>query len=359
MALQLWSPKDLLARLRDDRMDSVPSWFRDKFFGKVHYSSDRDILISELPSAGRKLAPFVLPTEQGKPMVEYKGETMKALTPPYMKPKDTVRIADCRNAVPGEVLGQPMTLQQRYNWRVGQVQDQHVKGIRTHEAYMCARAFIDSQLVIRYQNDQGATFPEVTISFGRAGNQTITLAGPTYWDDSDYPIMDDVQTWSDRMAAAKYGAYPKNMLVGASVAKVFRKNNQIKAEMDQTVRGNDVNVRTGIIRGPTLDLPIVYLGTIGNGIDVWAYRDYVENADGTLVDILDPRDVVLYADGAEGVMAYGAIYNDKAVDGVAQTDIFPTSWKIDDPSATVIMHESSPLPVMIYPNRTLKARVLL
>lgn len=223
---------------------------------------------------------------------------------------------------------------------------------------MSARATIDAKVNIKYQNDQGANYPEVTIDFGRDAGHTITLAGPTYWDDPDYPILDDVDDWATTMALAKYGAYPTIMLCGANVAKVFKKNNQIKREMDNTIRGNDVQMRTGLTNIPTAANPIVSLGTVGNGIDVFAYRDYVEDANGDLIDLLDPDEIVLLAPGFTGVMAYGAIYNDKAMNGVAQTDIFPTSWVENDPPATTIMHESSPLPIPLYPNRSLKAKVL-
>lgn len=357
MNLQLWSPRTLLQRLRDDRMDALPSYFLDTYFTGTYYSSDRDIMVSELPARGRKLAPFVLPTEQGKPMVEYKGETLRAITPPYIKPKDVVRIVDARNPVPEEVLGEPWTLQQRYNWRVGQVQDQHVRGIRMQEIWMAARAFIDGQITVKYQNDQGAAYPEVTIQFGRAANQNVTLVG-SFWDDVDYPILDDVETWANRMSLAKYGAYPTRLIVGASVAPVFKRNKQVLAQMDTTVRGNSVNMQTGITRIPSPSESMIYLGTLGSGIEVWSYRDYVENANGDPVDILDPRDVLLVAPGSEGVKCYGAIYNDKAVGGAAQTDIFPSSWPIDDPSGTAFMHESSPLPYNLFPNRQTKARVL-
>lgn len=354
--LQLWSPKQLLRRMRDDRLDAIPSYFQDNFFKGRHYSEDRDILLSELPAAGRKLAPFVLPTEQGKPIAEFKGQTMKALTPPYIKPKDAVRPEEARSPFPEEVLDGPLTLAQRFNRRVGEIQDQHIRAIRMQIAWMAARATIDGKVTVKYQRDQGAAHPEVTIDFGRAANQTVVLAGPTYWDDVDYPILDDVETWGNRMVAAKYGQAPTVLLVGANVAPLFRRNKQVRAEMDTTVRGNSVNLPTGIqIIGDGL----TRIGDLSGGITVFAYRDYVENANGDMVDILDPDDVLLIAPGNEGVLAYGAIYDVDAMQGGSMAiDIFPKMFKTDDPGELYIMHQSSPLPIPLYPNRTLKATVL-
>jgi hypothetical protein len=357
MALTLWGPKQLLQRLRDDRMDAVPSYFLDTYFKGRFYSEDKDILIRELPAAGRKLAPFVLPTEQGKPIAEFKGETHKALTPPYIKPKDAVRAVDARDPLPDEVWDGPKSLQQRFNWRVGEIQDQHRRAILMRIAYMAAKATTDGKITVRYDRDQGAAFPEVTIDFGRASNQTVVLTGPTYWDDVDYPILDDVELWANRMNQAKYGQAPNVLLVGASVAPLFRKNKQVRAEMDMTVRGNSVNIPTGIqvlnVQGLT------YIGSLSGGIEVWSYRDYVEAPNGDLVDLLDPKDVLLIAPGNEGVVAFGAIYNAKANQaGQVSTDIFPSMWLTDDPSDIFLMHESSPLPIPLFPNRVLKATVL-
>lgn len=354
--LQLWSPKQLLRRMRDDRLDAIPSYFLDNFFKGRHYSEDRDILLNELPAMGRKLAPFVLPTEQGKPIAEFKGQTMKALTPPYIKPKDAVRPEEARSPFPEEVLDGPLTLAQRFNRRVGEIQDQHIRAIKMQIAWMAARATIDGKLTIKYQRDQGAAHPEVTIDFGRAANQTVVLTGPTYWDDVDYPILDDVETWANRMRAAKYGQAPSVLLVGHNVAPLFRKNKQVRAEMDLTVRGNSVNVPTGI---QILGEGLTRIGDLSGGITAFAYRDYVEDANGDLVDILGPNDVVLIAPGNEGVLAHGAIYDVDAIQGGSMAiDIFPKMFKTQDPGELYVMHQSSPLPIPLYPNRVLKATVL-
>lgn len=355
--LTLWSSKQLLQRLRDDRMDAIPSYFLDTFFKGRHYSEDKDILIRELPAAGRKLAPFVLPTEQGKPIAEFKGETHKALTPPYIKPKDAVRAVDARNPLPDEVWDGPKSLKARFDWRVGEIQNQHRRAILMRIAYMAAKATVDGKLTIRYDRDQGAAFPEVTIDFGRASNQTVVLTGPTYWDDVDYPILDDVEAWANRMASAKYGQAPTILLVGANVAPVFRRNKQVRAEMDTTVRGNSVQIETGI---QVLNQQgLTRIGYLSGNIEVWSYRDYVEAPNGDMVDLLDPNDAVLIAPGNEGVLAFGAIYNAKAnAEGRVSTDIYPSMWMTDDPSDIFLMHESSPITIPLFPNRVLKATVL-
>lgn len=354
--IQVWNSQELYALLTDDRLDAVPSHFLDTFFTETHYSDEKEILIGELPLADRKMAPFVLPTEQGKPIFGAKPEKVKSFLPPYIKPKDAVRPEDARTPRPSEVLrNRPLSLQERFDLRTVEVVNYHLRAIRMQEARMAARAFIDGTVTITYDRDQGAAYPEVTIDFGRAANQTVVL-GANYWDNAATLILDNINDWADIMRAAPRGGFPTRMYVGSAVAKVFRKNDQIKAEMDTNFRGNDVNMRTGIINQAE---PLAFLGTVGAGIEVWSYKDEVELDDGTMVDLLDPKDILLVAPGATGVRAYGAIYDVDALQGQSQAiDIFPKMFKTNDPGELFVMHQSSPLPIPLYPNRTLKATVL-
>lgn len=355
--IQLWSPREMYALLTDDRNEPIPSHFLDTYFTETHFSNEKEIIIGELPQVDRKMAPFVLPTEQGKPIFGARGEKVKALTPPYIKPKDACRPEDARTPRPSEVMRRrPLTLQERFNLRVAEIADYHRRAIRMQEAYMAARAFIDGKVTIKYDRDQGAAFPEVTIDFGRDAGQTVSLtAGTGYWSDPDYPILDDISDWGNLMRAAVRGGFPVRMYVGAAVAKVFRNNKQIRQEMDTTFRGNDVTLQTGIINQAE---PMSYMGTVGAGIQVFSYKDEVENSNGALIDLLDPRDIVLVAPGATGVRAYGSIYDVDAMSESQAIDIFPKMFKTQDPGELFVMHQASPLPIMLYGNRTLKARVL-
>jgi hypothetical protein len=357
MTITIWNSKLLYRRLRDTRYDDIPSYFQDNFFRGRYYSEDQEIKIAKLPRKGRKLAAYVTPTEQGKPLAEFKPMSVTAYTPPYIKPKDAVRAVEASSPMPEEALDGPMTIEQRMNRRVGEVQDQHVRGINMQIAYQAARVTIDGALTVKYQKDQGAPHQEVTINFGRNANQTIVLAGPTDWADAAYPILDDVELWANRMQQAEYGQHPTVMLVGANVAPVFKKNTQVKEELNLQRRGTSVDVPTGI---QLIGDALTFIGTLGSGIMVYAYRDYVEDHNGTLVDILNPNDVVLLAPGYEGTVAYGAIWDEAAIrNGMSQIDIFPKIGVQFDPGDVEIMHQSAPLCIPDYPNRSLKATVIV
>ena len=74
---------------------------------------------------------------------------------------------------------------------------------------------------------------------------------------------------------------------------------------------------------------------------------------------MDPRDILLTTSGVTGVVAHGAILDDEALmAGLSSIDVFPKMWSEKDPGATYLMHQSAPLPIPLYPNRTFRARVL-
>ncbi|MNE80122.1 Phage major capsid protein E [compost metagenome] len=132
------------------------------------------------------------------------------------------------------------------------------------------------------------------------------------------------------------------------------------ALLSTQIRGGEgTTIQRGMLN---IDEPLTYvmtLGGIGQSLEIWTYKDVVEAPNGDMIDILDPRDVLLTAPGNEGVIAYGAIWDaDAMLEGATSVDVYPKMWSERDPGEVYVMHQSSPLPFVLYPNRTLKARVL-
>jgi hypothetical protein len=355
--LELWRPADLYRLLRDDRMDSIPSFFLDRFFTESPiYSQDREIQMAELPVADRIMAPFVLPTEQGKPLPVRERVKVKALTPPYIKPKNAIRPVEARTPMVNELLTrQPITLKQRFDLRVAEITAVHLRAIRMREAHMAAEAFVTGKVRINYERDQGTPHPEVIIDFGRDPNlNVVKLTG--FWDNPATSIFADIQGWAEEMRDADFGGWPTLMLVGSEVASVFGKNDEIKDMLDTRYdQRPSIQVERGLLN---VAEPMSFIGRIQN-LEIWSYKDQVQSADYSMIELLDPKEILLIAPGASGVRAYGAIYNAKALQGgVISTDVFPSMWVSNDPSDVFLMHESAPLPIPLYPNRTLRAKVL-
>lgn len=363
MPIELWTSNELFELRQDDRMNNLPSYFLDTFFTQTYFAEDREILFADLPEADRFLAPFVLPYEQGKPTQGMQGESVQAFLPPYIKLKDAVRPTDARNYKPSEIFrngGERPSLQERFDARVVELTERHLRMIRAREIWMAARAFIDGKVQIDYDRDQGTAHPSVMLDFGRSPSHTVIKTGD-FWNDPDTNLLADVETWGNTMYLSNGGGHPVSMVVGAQVAGLFKRNNWIKEALDTTYRGNNsVEMDLGV---QFIERPLTYVGRLKSGLDVWTYKDTVDIPNGsggkTKVDILDPRDVLLIASGARGVRAYGAIYDVDAFDaGQISTDIFGKMFDTKDPGERFVMHQASPLPIMTTPNKVFRARVL-
>ncbi len=362
MAIELWESRDLYELRTDPRMDPLPSFILDTFFTSTYFAGDEKIRFADLPEADRFLAPFSLPYEQGKSIDWTQGETLESFTPPYIKLVNAVRPEDAKNIKPSEIFrngGQRPSLEQRFDMRVQEVVEKHLRAIRLREIWMAARAFIDGQVLIEYDRDQGAANPSVLLNFGRAANQTVTLSAD-YWDNVDADIIGDIEEWSNIMYLANRGGTPSTLIVGAKVAPVFRKNKGILALLDTNIRGGeDVNINRGILN---IERPLTRIGQLKTGLEILTYKDTIDIPNGaskTKVDLMNEKDVLLVAPGANGVRAYGSIFDIDAVEnGLSDVDIFQKMYKEDNPGARFILSQSSPLPIPLYPNRTFKARVL-
>lgn len=362
MSIELWEPLDLYELRTDPRMDPLPSFFLDSFFTLTHFAGDKKITFADLPEADRFMAPFALPYEQGKPIDWTKGMSLESFTPAYIKLLNAVRAEDAKNVRPEEFLrngGQRPSLEQRFDMRLQELVEKHTKAIRIREIWMAARAFIDGQVRIQYERDQGEPNPDVVLNFGRDAGHTVTLTSD-YWSDPSTKIMDDVEGWANTMVRARNGGSPARMIVGAQVAPVFKNNTQIKDMLDTKYRGGEsVKIDRGIL---ITEEPLTYIGMLSTNIEVWMYKDTVDIPNGagkTKIDLLNEKDVLLVAPGAKGVRAYGAIMDADAIEnGMSDVDIFQKMYKEDNPGARFLLSQSSPLPIPLAPNRTFKARVL-
>jgi hypothetical protein len=367
VTIELWEPKDLYLLREDPRMDAVPSYFLDNFFTLTHFSEDEKIWFADLPEADRFMAPFVLPYEQGKPTYYDQGYAVESFKPPYIKLKDEVRPTDAAHVSAKDFFlngGRRPSLVERFDALVVKNAMAQIRRIRMREAWMAARAFIDAKVQIDYDRDAGENSPSVLLDFGRDAGHTVTLTAD-YWSDPATDILGDIETWAQTMIDARNGGTPSLMLVGSAVAPVFKNNTGIKAMLDTNYRGGDsVQIDRGILLQNGPENPLTFIGQLKTGMPIYSYKDTVDVPNGsggrTKIDLFNPKDIMLIAPGATGVRAYGAIYDVKALaEGVLTTDIFPRMWQDEgDPGGIFVMHQSSPLPIPLYPNCTFKARVL-
>lgn len=350
----------------DDRIERAPNWFLDTFFGGEVYLSDQEEILFGKLSSRLKMAPFVLPVQQGRPIWTPQNAEVSAFKPAYIKPKDAVRPVEFTRRQVGEVLrasvlGATDSIQSRYQARIVEILEYHRKSIERTKEWMAARAVLDGKVQVDYQADNGGTSHSVLVDFGRAAGHTVALGSGSRWGDSGVSILGTLETWSQTMIDAPFGGSPNVLVLGTQAAVPFRAalkdGGELKGLLDNNFRGSaDVNLPRGLFTLNGIEQPLTRMGTLSNGLEVWVYRGQVQNHDGSMTNLMDPRDIALFAPGVEGIRCYGAILDEDA--GLQAMDMFPKMWKQPDPSGTFIMTQSAPLMIPVNPNRTFRARVV-
>lgn len=353
MAITILPTRTLLGVYRDERIKTKPKFWWDLggFGSRTVQSTSEEIVFEKLPTPQRKIAPFVLPTNTGRPIFKRRGSEAKSFKPAYVKPRDAITPQDQFVRRPGSLFDAvPPTPQQNRDAEIAQISEEHRTAIENRWEWLCAQAVIYGKYDVEYE--QG---PTVTLDFGRDSNLTV-IKTTDLWTDT-YDITGDLQVFKDRMSKAKYGAQAVNLVVGTEVWPVMQQNEGLLKRMDLNVKNSDVNLKRGLI--PTVgspDSPATFVGTIDGTLNVWVYSDYYEDDSDNQVDFMNPRDIVMTAGDPGGVFAFGAIVDHDA--NLQAMPVFPKMWKNEDPSALYLMHQSAPLAVMPTPNRTLRARVV-
>lgn len=360
MALDIYTPYQLAQIMFDPRQTVATSHWLDMFFPNTFLSTQEEIAFSKL-NASRRIAPFMLPNEPGKPIYRREGERIESFKPAYTKPKDAVRPTEMIALTPGELVRREslMSPQARYNREVNRIVVYHRNAIQRLWDYMAAKSILNGALTVNY--GQGVS---VTIDFGRDAGQTVVLGAGARWGDAGINIFDTIQSYVDTVANAEFGGSATDIILGATAAVPFMADassstGSLKDKLDTTFRGSeDVAINRGIIRVDPMN-PFTLLGRLANGLNVWRYAgpaSKFQNNDGSFTDIMDPRDILVASRAVDGIRAYGAILDNAANLEVA--DIFTKMWDQEDPSARFIMSQSAPLTIPVNPNCTMRVRVV-
>lgn len=325
--------------------EPVEFYWAGMFTNQVNSDSEF-IDFEKIPHAGRKLAPFVTPLSQGKPIYSRKA-VLSRVKPAYIKPKDAVSPDRVMKRKPGELLAPtPMSPEQRRQAIIADILVQHSEAIDRTFEWLAARAVIDGKVVI---GDD--LMPEREVDFNRAPSNTIVLGSGARWNDPGVSIIENIESWRTICRRAEFGGRTNRLTVGPDAWDVMRKSDEIKRLLDLNTRGTDATVRIGL----AADSEIEFVGNLGPDLAVYVYSDYYE-VDGVVTPFLNPKDVVLTGPGMMGYRCFGAIQDPYAQ--YQSFEKFPRHFLQDDPAGEFVMTQSAPLMVPVNPNVTLKATVL-
>lgn len=318
-------------------------WLDLCFKQEVHF--DTEYIDFDIVDKGRRLAPFVSPMAQGKPMRQ-EGYTTRRFKPAYIKPKDNVDPRRLIKRTPGEMIGGDMSMEQRRQAAIADIVVTQRDAIMRRLEWMAACAILDDQVVIA-----GEDYPSVTVTFGRATNQTLTLLTTDAWDDSGKTdVLDDLDDWMVRMQRAS-GYAPTMAIMGVDAYSVFSGKQQVKDQMNTQRRASDIGL-TAVGNGEAVQ----YRGTVGP-LEVYTYAEIYEDNSGTATDMMDSESVVLLNPaGLEGIRCFGAIMDPKA--GYQAASMWPKNFTSEDPPAEFVMTQSAPLMVPKRPNAAMRIKVI-
>lgn len=344
--VQMYDTATLLGLFRE--VPEASTYWRDLCFNSVITFNDEYIDFEKIRE-GRKLAPLVIPTTQGRPVYS-EASSVTRMKAAYVKPKDAVSPTRVIRRRASENLLAPNSLspQARYNAIIGDILRVHRETIDRREEWMAAQAIITGKLSM-----SGPDYPTRVVDFGRDASHTVVLGAGSRWGDSGVDAMGDIQTWIDRVRRATFGGPVNRLTVGAEVLPVLLNDPQVQKQLDINVRGTNANLNTGLRTGDYVE----FIGKLGPNLELWVNSDFYEDPDtGVATPFLDPKSVVLTGPNVMGVRCFGAILDEKA--GFNALPVFPKMWSQEDPSATFVMTQSAPLTVPVNPNNTLTARVL-
>jgi hypothetical protein len=346
MAFQIYDTDQLLTVMEEQ--EPVSNYWLDLCFPNVLTFTDQWIDMEQIPSQGRKLMPFVAPLAQGRPIYSAGSKTSR-FKPSYMKAKDPFTPTRAYARRPGTILQKvPETPARRYDAWVGDCTAFHRTAAERTWEWLAAQSILYGAVTI---TDEDA--PTQVVDFQRAAGHNITLGAGSRWGDAGISIMDNIQTWKDLLYNAEFGGIAARLTVGTSAWAKMRKDPEIKDLLDVNYRSQPTDIR--IERGLISSLEAQWVGNLGEGIDVYVYRDWY-TVGGVQTPFMDSRDVVLTCGNVGGYRCFGAIMDPNAE--YAPLPIHTRMLMEQDPAVPQILTQSAPLPVPTMPNATLRARVV-
>jgi hypothetical protein len=350
---EIWDTRRLLGVMRD--VKSRANYWLPMFTNQVNSDTDW-IEFDKLPYRGRRIAPYVRPAGQGKPMWRDEGKSFR-FKPAYVKVKEVVdpfrpltKIVGVDRSLLDEAQLTPM---QRHNALKVQMTAMAADAIQTRLELMAANAIINAADTI-----SGEEYPTQQIDYLRQSANTVVLTSGNRWGDAGVSIIDSIQRWADIMFEAPFGGFPERLTITPKVWRVMRQDAELLKHMDTNLREPRATIERGVIDSERV-VPVGNLqvgGASGARIKVDLYRDTYENeagvetpfmVDGTLVMTANPSRIM-------GYRCFGAI-----IDPYAQyrsLEVYGRNWmEQGDPAAEYLLWQSAPLMVPVNPNATFKA----
>lgn len=345
MPFELYDLATLDAVFRNQKTPTPPFWLQ-MFNRQINFDTP-EIMFDKVYGDDRGLAPFVVPTSQGRPQ-RLDGYETVSFRPAYVKINDVVDPTMFIERLPGEAPLGTLSLEQRRNAVVAELlRKQRVKFQNTNE-WLASQAIATGKVTIK-----GEDYPEVEVDFRR--DPSLTAVATTAWGTAGADPLGDLRLLRMR-ASTLSGARIKKHVFGAEAWDLLSQSVDLRELMNTNYGGTETKVT---LMSDGYDGQ-EYMGRISglNGagmIDVWVDTSKYVDEDGNEQFYLDQKTVVGVSEQVQGVRCFGAIMDKRA--GWRALDYFFKNYDNENPSVEYLLAQSSPLMVPKNPNATFSLQV--
>jgi len=330
MSIDIFSSRSMLKQI--EYIYPVRTPFLSKFFTETKRSQSEYIDI-DFVRGTRKLAPYVGANMQGK-LIEKRGFERRSVQPPYIKIKDVTTAEDLLKTKPGmNIYEGGRTGQQLAREELAKQMKEFMDMIIRRMEFM-AHQSLSTQGSITYSGD-GIS---LSVDFNMKTTHKITLTGTDKWDDTtNADPVGDLKTWYE-LIKKDSGLIPRDVIMDQDAAALFL--NHPKVSGSTSVFDNR-RIDLGQINPRELPSGLEFLGTLRRpNVDLYSYSEYYETDAGVVTPIMTSKTVIMGSTDARCVQHFGAI---KDLEALAPVKFFPNSWIEKDPSARLLLVQSSPL----------------
>lgn len=311
------------------------TFFRRVFFARERYSDKAKVAIDKMTSNKRK-AVFVSPKIAGK-VHRQDGFETRLVTPPYIKENTEIDPEEFSDRIFGEDLSTPLTYEQRYNATVMIINEDQHKAIDRAEEKMCADLIVFGKCEVAESELHGA----FELDYGRSSANTVKLIGAERWSQlsTDYDITSDFEEYVERSTGLS-----DVIIMGRKAFSLFRRFDQVKEAMDKTKANGDASIT--FTPQQKKDEDVQFKGFWGD-FEIYVYNGKFDDEDGNEQLYFPSEGVAIGSYNYDGLMAYGAIKDMKAIKGgMVKSKRYPKIVPVDEPSMEYMTQQSSPLPIM-------------
>ena len=306
------------------------------FFPSMQTFDTEEVYFDRLQRA-RPLAPFVVPTIQGKAM-RSRGYTTLGFKPPYIKEKHIIEPQKQMKRRVGEALLGNMSPMQRFNAAMLDNMGIEDAAITRTEEWMASQLLRTGSVTC-----VSTEHPPILLDMNRNAAHTIQLTGAGAWGNTGVDPYQMVRTWA-KITQRNSGYHPGTIVFDPLSADLFLASPGVQRVMN-TFRQTAGNVDLqGKVTGGGIGEEVKYLGSIGE-FDCFQYQQLYTDDAGVTQQFMPDNTVIMGSpQGVQGIRCYGAIQDADA--GMQSLPRFPKVWKENDPSAWFTMMQSAPLPVL-------------